>query len=249
MRRVALITGGSRGIGKAVAIELARGGMDVVVNYLPEPGDKNLGDAESVKEKIVSAGRACLLQGADVACEKDVTRMAEEVFSKFNRLDVLVNNAGILADKTLKKMTREEWDRVISVNLGSVYNCCSAFLDVMTKQGAGRIVNISSVVAFTGNFGQSNYAASKAGIMGFTRSLAREVADKGITVNAVAPGIIDTDMMKSVPDKYRSKLVDGIPMGKMGTPEEVANAVAFFADERASYITGQVLHVNGGFYM
>ena len=248
-KRVALVTGSSRGIGKAVVVELARKGCDVVVNYLPDPEGKNLKDGQLVKKEIDALGRDCLLLGADVSKEEEVKDMAEEIIRHYRHLDILVNNAGILMDKTLKKMERKEWDTVLAVNLGSVYNCCRAFINQMIEQNYGRIINISSVVAFTGNFGQTNYTASKAAILGFTKSLAQEVAQKGITVNAVAPGIIDTDMMNSVPQKYREELVKKIPAGKMGTPLDIAYTIAFLASDEASYITGQALHVNGGYYM
>lgn len=248
-KRVALITGSSRGIGKEIALELARRGCDIIINYLPDKEGENLKDAELAKKEIDSLDRQSILIGADVSQEEEVKGMAEKIMAHFSRLDILVNNAGILMDRTLKKMQREEWDRVISVNLGSVYNCCRVFINQMIEQNYGRIVNISSVVAFTGNFGQTNYTASKAGILGFTKSLAREVALNGITVNAIAPGIIDTDMMKSVPPKYREEIIKKIPIGKMGTPQDIAYAAAFFSSNEASYITGQVIHVNGGYYM
>ncbi len=248
-RRVALVTGSSRGIGRAVALLLARRGCNVIINYLPDREGKNLKDSQLVKEEMDSAGADCVILGADVSNENEVEWLAGEIMSHFEGVDILVNNAGILVDRTLKKMKRDEWDRVMDVNLGSVYNCCRAFIGQMTGRNYGRIINISSVVAFTGNFGQTNYAASKAGISGFTKSLAREVAQKGVTVNAVAPGVIETDMIRSVPEKYREKLVEKIPVGKMGTAADVANAVAFLAGDEAGYITGQVIHVNGGFYM
>lgn len=248
-KRVALVTGSSRGIGKTIAIELARKKCDIIINYLPDKEGNNLKDAESVKKEIASLGRESILIGADVSREEEVKHMAEKIVNHFGRLDILINNAGILMDKTLKKMEREVWDKVISVNLGSVYNCCRVFINKMIEQNYGRIINISSVVAFTGNFGQTNYTASKAGILGFTKSLAQEVASKGVTVNAIAPGIIDTEMMKSVPEEYRNGLIKKIPMGKMGTPKDIAYAVAFLTSNEASYITGQTIHVNGGYYM
>jgi len=248
-RRTALITGASRGIGKAIALELAEKGCDIGINYLPDTEDKNLKDAEAVKKEIEVLGRKALLLAADVSDEKQVARMAQEYIAWFKRIDILINNAGVLMDKTLKKMDPQTWNKVIAVNLGSVYNCCHAVIDHMIEQNSGRIINISSVVAFTGNFGQTNYAAGKAGVVGFTKSLAREVALKGITVNAIAPGIIDTDMMSSVPAVHREELIKKIPMGKMGSPKDIAHTAAFIAGDEAGYITGQVFHVNGGYYM
>ncbi len=248
-KRTALVTGGSRGIGRAIALKLAEQGCNVVINYLPAPGGKNLQEAQAVQEEAASGGSDSIVVGADVSMQEEVKRMAGEIIDYYGNLDILVNNAGILLDKTLRKMEREEWDKVISVNLGSVYNCCHAFVNHMIEQNYGRIINISSVVAFTGNYGQTNYAASKSGIVGFTKSLALELAGKGVTVNAVAPGIIETDMMMGVPAKYREQLVGKIPMGKMGSPQDIAKAAAFFAGGDSDYITGQVLHVNGGYYL
>ena len=248
-KRTALVTGSSRGIGRAIALKLAGQGFNIVINYLPDPAGKNLEEAQSVKEEASAEGADAIVAGADVSSQGEVKRMAEEIIGRYGNLDILVNNAGILLDRTLRKMERQAWDAVISVNLGSVYNCCRAFVNGMIDQNYGRIINISSVVAFTGNYGQTNYAASKSGIVGFTKSLALEVAGKGVTVNAVAPGIIETDMIMGVPEKYRKKLVEKIPMGKMGSPEDISKAVAFFAGEDSDYITGQVLHVNGGYYL
>ncbi len=248
-KRSALITGSSRGIGKAIALKLASAGCNTVINYLPDKDEKNLKDALGVVEEISSRGGESIVCGADVSVEEEAGRMVREAVNHFGKVDVLVNNAGILRDKTLKKMQRSEWDSVINVNLGSVYNCCRAVVNHMLERRFGRIINISSVVAFSGNYGQTNYCASKSGIVGFTKSLALELAAANITVNAIAPGIIETDMIMSVPEKYRLKLIEKIPAGRIGSVEDIANAAGFLSGDEACYITGQVIHVNGGYYL
>ena len=237
--KIALITGASRGIGKAIAIELAKQGADVVVNY-----NKNEKEALEVVGEIKSIGRKSLAVKADVSSFDEVSRMIDIVKNKFGRIDILVNNAGIIMDKTLQNMSLEEWSSVIKINLNGVYNTTRNALTLMGK--GGRIINISSVVALQGNFGQTNYAASKAGIIGFTKSLAKELGKYGITVNAIAPGFIESEMTNKTPFIRRKIIEWMITLKRAGKPEEVAYAAAFLASEDASYITGQVLCVSGG---
>lgn len=248
-RGVALVTGASRGIGKAIALRLAEDGHDVAVNYIEEPGRDNAAEADAVAEQARGTGVEAVCVEADVTDREAVADMVEDVTARLRGVDVLVNNAGITADRTMRKMAPQEWDRVIAVNLTGAFNCTRAVVEQMAQRGWGRIVSISSVVALMGNFGQTNYAASKAGIIGMTKSLARELARKGVTVNAVAPGFIDTEMTRAIPDDILATVVESIPMGELGAPEDVAGAVAFLASEDARYITGHVLSVNGGLRM
>jgi 3-oxoacyl-[acyl-carrier protein] reductase len=239
--RVALVTGASRGIGRAVALTLAGAGATVVA---AARGDH----ASATVDAIVAAGgraRAASLDLTDAASIDAVVRQAVEEHA---RIDILVNNAGITRDQLMLRMKREDWDTVIETNLTGAYLCSQAVLKTMVKQRYGRIVCISSVVGQTGNAGQANYAASKAGLIGLAKSLAREVASRHITVNVVAPGFIDTDMTRAVPETVQQEWVKSIPVGRLGTPEDVARAVCFLASEGASYITGHVLAVNGGMY-
>jgi len=242
--KVAIVTGSSRGIGSAIALCLAREGANVVIDYL-----KNEQGALNVEGEIRKMGRSSLSVKADVRSFEEVQRMIRLVVGKYGKIDILVNNAGIVRDRTLTNMTKEEWDDVIATNLTGVFNCTKAVLDVMTKCGGGKIVNISSVIGLIGNFGQSNYAASKAGVIGFTKSVAKEVARKGITVNAIAPGFIETDMLETVTEHTKEQILAQIPLRRFGKPEEVAEMVLFLVSETGSYITGQVFNINGGLYI
>ena len=237
--RVAIVTGGGRGIGRAIALKLAEAGAAVVVNATGK-------SAEDVAGEIRALGRQSRAIAADVSSSPDVSRMIEEAISAFGRVDILVNNAGITRDQLLMRMTDDDWDKVMRVNLRSVFLCTRAVLRPMIKQRWGRIINIASIVGIIGNAGQANYAASKAGIIGFTKSVAKEVASRGITANAVAPGFIDTAMTQKLTESQQQELKKTIPAGYLGTPRDVAEVVAFFAAEEAHYLTGQVLCVDGG---
>ena len=244
MKQTAIVTGGSRGIGRAVAVRLAKDGMNLVINYRG-----NSAAAEETERMCRELGAEVLLVQGDVSRAEDCEKLAAQAKEAFGRVDVLVNNAGITRDGLLARMTEEDFRAVLDVNLVGSWNMMKAVNRIMMKQRYGRIVNLSSVTGLMGNMGQTNYAAAKAGILGMTKSYAREVASRGITVNAVAPGFIDTDMTEAMPEGAKDKIITGIPMGRTGKPEDVAEAVAFLASEQAGYITGEVLRVDGGMAM
>lgn len=242
--KVALVTGGSRGIGRAIALTLAEHGADVAINYAG-----NTAAAEEVKGAIEGMGRKAILVQGSVADTDGVQAIVNQVVKELGRLDILINNAGITRDGLLMRMKEADWDAVLETNLKGVYNCSKAVMRTMMKQKSGRIVNMASVVGEMGNAGQANYAAAKAGVIGFTKSLAKEVASRGITVNAVAPGFIATDMTSVLTDEQKAEMARTIPLGRVGQPQDVANAVLFLVSEEAAYITGQVLNVDGGMVM
>lgn len=242
--KTALVTGASRGIGRAIALRLAELGANLVLNY-----NKSLSSIEEVVKEIESkGGKAIAIQG-DVSIFEEAEKIVKAAVINFGSLDILVNNAGITKDGLLLRMKEDDFDRVISVNLKGAFNCIRHASPIMLKQKSGRIVNISSVVGITGNAGQVNYAAAKAGIIGMTKATAKELASRGITVNAVAPGFIQTDMTEELSDKVKETLIGNIPLKKLGTAKDVANLVAFLVDEDSLYITGQVINVDGGMVM
>ena len=242
--KAALVTGASRGIGRAIALRLAAEGARVAINYAG-----NVKAAEEVKASVEAAGGTALLCQADVADSAAVEAMIAEVVKAFGSLDILVNNAGITRDGLLLRMKDEDFDAVVDTNLKGVFYCTKAAAKIMMKKRRGRIVNMASVVGLVGNAGQANYAAAKAGILGFSKSVARELASRGITVNMVAPGFIGTDMTAGLPESVKEKMLEDIPLGRMGEPEDVAEAVLFLVSDQASYITGQVVNVDGGMVM
>ena len=244
-RKVALITGGSRGIGKAIAKKFAKEGYDIVINYVSESAELGKVKEEMIENRNVDI----LFVKADVTNYNGCEEMIKEVINKFGRIDVLVNNAGITKDGLLMRMKEEDFDKVIDVNLKGTFNVTKNVIPYMMKQRSGKIVNISSVVGIGGNAGQANYAASKAGIIGFTKSVAKELASRNILANCVAPGFIKTDMTDVLSDAVKENINKQIPLNKMGEADEVANAVYFLASEENTYITGQVLNVDGGMIM
>jgi 3-oxoacyl-[acyl-carrier protein] reductase len=239
--KVAIVTGSGRGIGKAIAMKLAENGATLVIN---DVGDS--APAEQTVTEIKNMNRQAMAIMADVSSSADVTKMMETAIAAYGKVDILVNNAGITRDQLTMKMTDEEWDKVLAIDLKSVFLCTRAVLRPMLKQRSGRIISMSSVVGIIGNAGQANYAAAKAGIIGFTKTIAKEVASRGITVNAVAPGFIDTPMTQVLPEERKQTLMNNIPLGYLGTPRDIAETVAFLASEEARYITGQVISVDGG---
>lgn len=242
--KVALVTGASRGIGKEIALELARKGANVVVNYA---GSESR--AQETVEEIKALGRESFAIQANVKDANDVQRMIDETIARFGALHILVNNAGITRDNLMLRMKEEDWDEVLDTNLKGVFLATKLVSRQMMKQRWGRIINISSVVGFSGNAGQANYSAAKAGIIGLTKSSARELASRNITVNAIAPGYIVTDMTDQLADSFKEELLKQIPLGRLGEPKDIAKMTAFLAGDDSSYITGQTFHVNGGMYM
>lgn len=242
--KVAIVTGSSRGIGKAVAVELAKAGAKVVINYAG-----NLAAAQQVLATIQENGGQGIIVQADVAQPDQVDQLMKKAMEAYGKVDILVNNAGITRDNLLLRMKEEDWDTVLNTNLKGIFLCTKAVARIMMKQKSGRIINMTSVVGVMGNAGQSNYAAAKAGVIGFTKSMAKELASRGITVNAIAPGFITTDMTSVLTEQVKKDLAATIPLGRLGTPEDVAATVLFLASEQANYITGQTLHVDGGMVM
>jgi acetoacetyl-CoA reductase len=240
---VAVVTGASRGLGRAIAEELGSGGAKVVVNY--SSSEK---PAEEVVEQITQNGAEAVAMQADVSDPEQAQRLVDEAVERFGRIDILVNNAGINIDRTLKKLSVEDWDKVIQVDLNSCYYTVHAALPHMMEQEGGRIVNMSSFVGEAGNIGQANYAAAKAGMLGFTKTAALELAQYNITVNAICPGFIETDMVQSIPEDAREKILKTVPLRRFGEPREVARAVRFLVED-GDYMTGQTLDINGGVYM
>ncbi|MCQ2736395.1 MAG: 3-oxoacyl-[acyl-carrier-protein] reductase [bacterium] len=243
MEKTAFITGAGRGIGRQIAIRLAEDGFDCALN------DLNENDLAESKALIEALGRKCMVYKADVSSSAEVEEMVKQIHADFGRIDVLVNNAGITRDGLLMRMKEEDWDNVLRINLKSVYNCSKSVSKIMMKQKSGRIISIASVVGIMGNAGQCNYSASKAGIIGFTKSLAKELASRGIRANAVAPGYVQTPMTEKLPQEAKDKLAAQIPLGYLGTPEHIASCVSFLAGKDSEYITGQVISVDGGMAM
>ncbi|WP_349256961.1 3-oxoacyl-ACP reductase family protein [Salinisphaera sp.] len=239
----AIVTGGSRGIGEYIALQLARRGANVAIGYRSRKAE-----ADSVVNKMKAQSVKAMAIQADMAQMQEARTLIKQVNEQWGHIDILINNAGITRDKTMKKLTDEDWKAVLDTNLGSVYATCSEVWPIMIEQNYGRIINITSFVGQIGNFGQANYAASKGGIIAFTKTMALEMARYNITVNAIAPGFVETEMLAQVPDKIREKILARVPMGRFAHPDEIARAVAFIAAE-GDYITGQQINVNGGVYM
>ncbi|MGM0876337.1 MAG: acetoacetyl-CoA reductase [Bacillota bacterium] len=241
--KVAIVTGGAKGIGQAITKELAKNGVKVVINY-----NSSKGTAEKLIEELKAEGSEVYAVQADVSDLDQSRKLVEEAIAHFGRVDIIVNNAGITRDSTFKKLSEEDWRTVIDVNLNSVYNTISAALPHLLESDAGRIINISSIIGQAGGFGQTNYAAAKAGMIGYTKSLALELAKSNVTVNAICPGFIDTEMVQEIPENVREKIVAKIPARRFGQPDEIARGVVFLCKD-GEYITGQQLNINGGLYM
>jgi len=241
--KTALVTGAAQGIGKAIALSLAKAGADVAVS------DVNLEKAQETAAEIAALGVKSVAIKGNVASMEEAAAMVDKTAAELGKIDILVNNAGITRDNLIIRMKEDEWDLVLDINLKGSFNCAKAAIKHMSKARSGRIINIASIVGAMGNAGQANYVASKAGLIGLTKTIAREYASRNITANAVAPGFIDTAMTQALPEKVREEMLKQIPLAKLGTPEDIASAVKFLASDAAAYITGQVIHVNGGMYM
>jgi len=249
-KHTVVVTGGSRGIGRAICLALAAPETQIYFNYFsPTDPDAEKAAADETERLVADAQGTAIGRSVNVAVEKEVADFFEEVLGATGRIDVLVNNAGITKDGLLVRMKEQDWDIVLDINLKGAFRCAQIAAKAMMKQRYGRIINISSVVGVTGNPGQANYSASKAGLIGLTKTTARELATRGVTVNAIAPGFIETDMTASLSEKARDAMLSQVPLGRAGQPEDIAAVVAFLAAENASYITGQVIHVSGGMYM
>lgn len=248
--RVIVVTGGSRGIGRAICQRMAAPNTKIFFNYY-SPADREAEEAAAAQtlELVAQAGGEAVGIWANVAVKEEVTDFFEQVMSSAGRIDVLVNNAGITRDSLMARLNEQDWDAVLDINLKGPFLCSQIVTRIMAKQKSGRIINMASVVGVIGNIGQANYVSAKAGLIGLTKTTAKEYASRGITVNAVAPGFIDTEMTKGLPEKIKTKMIESIPLSRMGSVEDVAGAVVFLASDDAAYLTGQVLHVSGGMYM